>query len=57
MIPLIEGVDRNLTGGVWLVIGGVAAVVFIALGVVLEKYRTSIGERLTDFGDILESWE
>jgi hypothetical protein len=57
MIPLIEGVDRNLTGGAWLVIGGVAAVVFIALGVVLEKYRTSIGERLTDFGDILESWE
>ena len=57
MIPLIEGVGRNLTGGLWLVIGGVAAVVFIASGVILEKYRTSIGERLTSFGDILERWE
>jgi di/tricarboxylate transporter len=57
MIPLIRGIDRNLTGGWWLVMGGIAAVVFIASGVVLEKYRTRIGERLTDVGDILERWE
>jgi hypothetical protein len=57
MIPLIEGVAPDLTGGWWLVVGGVAAVVFIASGVILEKYRTSIGERLTSFADILERWE
>lgn len=57
MVPLIEGIGGNLTGGWWLVIGGIAAVVFITIGSILEKYRTRIGERLAKTVDILEHWE
>lgn len=57
MIPLIQGANQNLTGGWWLVIGGAAAVVFITAGSLIEKYRTRVGDRLAEWGEILESWE
>jgi peptidoglycan/LPS O-acetylase OafA/YrhL len=57
MIPLIQGASQNLTGGWWLVIGGVAGVVFIAAGSLIEKYRTRVGDRLTEWGEIIERWE
>ena len=57
MIPLVRGVGQNLTGGQWLVIGGVAAVVFITTGSLIEKYRTRIGIQITQWGEILEAWE
>ena len=57
MIPLIEGFDGTMSQGWWLLIGGIAAVSFITAGSVIEKYRTRIGERLTQFGTILERWE
>jgi hypothetical protein len=57
MIPLVEGFDTNLSMGVWLTIGGVAAVAFITAGSVIEKYRTRIGDRLHHFGEIIERWD
>ena len=57
MIPLVRGIEQNLTGGQWLVIGGVAAVVFITTGSLIEKYRTRIGIQITQWGEILEAWE
>jgi hypothetical protein len=57
IIPLIRGVGQNLTGGEWLVLGGIAAAVFITAGSLIEKYRTRMGDRLTHWGETLQSWE
>jgi hypothetical protein len=57
MIPTIEGVRHGLTGGTWLVIGAVAAVVLIAAGSLIEKHRAQIGDRLAHWEEILESWD
>ena len=45
------------TGGRWLVVGAIAAVVSIAAGSLIEKFRTSVGRRLAQWGEILEDWE
>lgn len=57
MVPLVRGVGGALSGGWWLVLGGLAAAVFITAGSMLEKYRTRIGDRLTRTTEILERWE
>jgi hypothetical protein len=57
MIPLIEGLRGGLTGGGWLVVGGIAAVLFITAGSVIEKYRARIGRRIAEWSEILEAWE
>ena len=57
LIPLIQGVRGGLTGGWWLVVGSIAAVVFIAAGSLIEKFRTRVGRRLAQWGEILEEWE
>ena len=57
MIPLVQGIGSSLTGGWWLLIGGVAAVVFITAGSLIEKYRMRIGDRLHHFGEIIERWD
>ena len=57
MIPLVRGIGSSLTGGWWLLIGGVAAVVFITAGSLIEKYRMRIGDRLHHFGEIIERWD
>jgi hypothetical protein len=57
LIPLIEGLRGGLTGGWWLVIGAVAAAVFIATGSMIEKFRTRIGRELAKWSEILEDWE
>ncbi|MFO7700892.1 MAG: hypothetical protein R6W79_09845, partial [Acidimicrobiia bacterium] len=57
MVPLVQGMGQSMSGGWWLVIGGLAAALFIATGSVLEKYRTRIGERLAHTAEILERWE
>jgi hypothetical protein len=56
-VPAVEGVRGGLTGGTWLVIGALAAVIFIVAGSMIERYRTRIGRRLARFGEILEHWE
>jgi hypothetical protein len=57
MIPLVRGVGQDLTGGGWLVIGGIAAAAFITTGSMIEKYRTRVGAQLKQWGEILERWE
>jgi hypothetical protein len=56
-VPAIEGVRGGLTGGIWLAIGAIAAVVFIVAGSLIEHYRTRIGRQLARFGEILGHWE
>ncbi len=56
-IPLVRGVQGGLTGGGWLVVGGIAAVVLITAGSVIEKYRLRVGRRLAEWGEVIEHWE
>ena len=56
-IPMFEEVRRGLTGGAWLVVGAIAAVVLIAAGSLIERQRIQIGKRLSQWGEILEDWE
>jgi hypothetical protein len=56
-IPMFEEVRRGLTGGAWLVVGAIAAVVLIAAGSLIERQRIQIGKRLSHWGEILEDWE
>jgi hypothetical protein len=46
-----------LTGGGWLIVGAVAALIFIVAGSLIEKQRVRIGEQLSRWGEILEAWE
>nr|MDJ0924304.1 hypothetical protein [Acidimicrobiia bacterium] len=57
VIPAMHGVSGGLTGGTWLAIGAVAAVVFIGTGSVIERRRHTIGRRLARIAEILEHWE
>ena len=56
-IPMFEEVRRGLTGGAWLAVGAIAAVVLIAAGSLIERQRIQIGKRLSQWGEILEDWE
>jgi hypothetical protein len=56
-IPLIRGSSGRLTGGTWLVLGAIAAALFIITGALIERYRARIGRRLAAWGEILETWE
>jgi hypothetical protein len=57
LIPLLDNVRHGLTGGTWLILGAVGAVVMIGAGSLIEKQRTQIGERLAHWEEILEGWE
>jgi hypothetical protein len=57
LIPFLDDVRRGLTGGTWLIIGAVGAVVMIGAGSLIERQRTHIGERLAHWEEILEGWE
>ncbi|MEA3510067.1 MAG: hypothetical protein U9R51_01405 [Actinomycetota bacterium] len=57
MIPVLREVLQGLSGGTWLAIGAAAAFVMIAAGSLIEKQRVRIGERLSRWEEILESWE
>lgn len=57
MIPTFAQARSGLTGGAWLLIGAIAAVILIAAGALIEKQRTRIGQRLSQWGEILERWE
>jgi hypothetical protein len=56
-IPALHGLSEGLTGGTWLVIGAVAATVFILAGSTIERRRQAIGRRLAHIAEILEHWE
>jgi hypothetical protein len=57
LIPLVGEVRGGLTGGGWLIVGAVAALIFIVAGSLIEKQRVRIGEQLSRWGEILEAWE
>ena len=56
-IPTVRGVQEGLAGGTWLVIGAIAAVLFITVGSTIERRRAAIGRSLQQLGEILEDWE
>jgi hypothetical protein len=56
-IPMAAGARAGLTQGTWLLIGAIAAAVFIAVGSTIERQRAAIGRRLHDLSEILEDWE
>ena len=57
LIPLLGEVRQGLTGGGWLIVGAVAALIFIIAGSLIEKQRVRIGQQLSRWGEILEDWE
>jgi hypothetical protein len=57
IIPAMHGISEGLTGGTWLIIGAIAAVVFITAGSAVERRRHAIGRRLAHIAEILEDWE
>jgi hypothetical protein len=57
LIPVLDEVRHGLAGGTWLIIGAAAAVVMIGAGSLIERQRAQIGERLSRWEEILESWE
>jgi hypothetical protein len=57
LIPFLDSLRHGLTGGTWLIIGAIGAVVMIGAGSLIEKQRTKIGERLAHWEEILEEWE
>ena len=57
IIPALHGIDGGLTGGTWLIIGAIAATVFIISGSAIERRRHAIGRRLAHLAEILEDWE
>lgn len=57
LIPLVGEVREGLTGGGWLIVGAVAALIFIVAGSLIEKQRVRIGEQLSRWSEILEAWE
>jgi hypothetical protein len=56
-LPALHGLSEGLTGGTWLVVGAIAAVLFIAAGSVIERRRQAIGRGLAHIAEILEDWE
>ncbi len=57
IIPLIDQAHDGLSGGAWLALGAVTAVVLITAGSGLEKHRERIGNAFRRLGTILEDWE
>jgi len=57
IIPALHGISAGLTGGTWLVIGAIAATLFITAGSAIERRRHTIGRRLAHIAEILEHWE
>jgi hypothetical protein len=56
-IPTVQGIKGGVGGGTWLVVGAIAAVVFIVVGSTIERQRVAIGRRLRQVGEIVEDWE
>ncbi len=56
-IPTVRGFNQGLTGSTWLMIGAIAAVVFLVAGSTIERRRAAIGQRLRRLGEILGDWE
>jgi hypothetical protein len=56
-IPTVQGIQSDITGGTWLLVGAIAAVVFIVVGSTIERQRVAIGRRLRQIGEIVENWE
>ena len=57
IIPLSRGVRGGLAGETWLLIGGGAALLLIAIGSFLERYRRGAGRALAAAGRAMEGWE
>lgn len=57
VIPLSRGLNAGLAGETWLLIGGGAALLLIALGSFLERYRRVVGRALAAAGGAMEGWE
>jgi peptidoglycan/LPS O-acetylase OafA/YrhL len=57
VIPIVSGAREGFGSGGWLIMGAVMAVVLIAVGSNISRYRTSFGRHLDRLGSILEEWE
>ncbi len=57
IIPLSRGLRAGLAGETWLLIGGGAALLLIALGSFLERYRRAVGRALAAAGEAMAGWE
>jgi hypothetical protein len=57
LIPLLGEVREGLTGGGWLIVGAIAALIFITAGSLIEKQRIRIGQQLSRWEETLEDWE
>ena len=57
VIPIVSGAREGFGSGGWLIIGAVMAVVLIAVGSNISRYRTSFGRHVDRLGSILEEWE
>jgi hypothetical protein len=57
IIPLSRGVRGGLADETWLLIGGGAALLLIAIGSFLERYRRTAGRALAAASRAMEGWE
>ncbi|MCL1593943.1 MAG: hypothetical protein M3132_06285 [Actinomycetia bacterium] len=57
VLPVLSGVREGFGSGGWLIIGAVMAVVLIAAGSNISRYRATFGRRLDRLGSMMEDWE